>query len=464
MNNQYYFNGSDNSSNNNYYDNQNGNYSNNNYYNDKQNKRASSQFSYNNMSSSGIEDNYSYQLGQYNYYMQQQQQQPSYPQSQSSYRKFPQQQYNFSQNIEMPSFQNISQNFPTMSQVSNQNYQQKRNSNPYYFNQSGNSQYSDQNENLSEQFQQLKKDIKKQLSKIIYVKNINYQQRIKNTNNLLNTIKSLNTQEISNIINLLLSYNGLEKIFIDLNAPTDLKKISIEIISVLSKNGDPLINDFIFNWIFNILNDNKPNSNLLKDQESEKKLWILLSIEKTLSQDYPDIFNNKYEEIIDLLIGWYIDPQLPKKVLKLIDKTFEMLHDYVSRHIKFILEILSNLLTDVDTVFEKECIEDNNIATSESLIGEIKEVIPNDNEQIKSISEVSEDIDILLVKFLELLIKISKVSYLNKWIAQGKLFIPYQYAACICSIERMELVLRLDNKVTELFNITINDLFEVIFM
>jgi len=35
MNNQYYFNGSDNSSNNNYYDNQNGNYLNNNYYNDK---------------------------------------------------------------------------------------------------------------------------------------------------------------------------------------------------------------------------------------------------------------------------------------------------------------------------------------------------------------------------------------------------------------------------------------------
>jgi len=69
---------------------------------------------------------------------------------------------------------------------------------------------------LSEQSQQLKKDIKKQLSKIIYVKNVNPQQRIKNANNLLNTIKSLNPQEISSIINLLLTYNGLEKIFIDL--------------------------------------------------------------------------------------------------------------------------------------------------------------------------------------------------------------------------------------------------------
>ena len=69
---------------------------------------------------------------------------------------------------------------------------------------------------MSEQSQQLKKDIKKQLSKIIYVKNVNPQQRIKNANNLLNTIKSLNPQEISSIINLLLTYNGLEKIFIDL--------------------------------------------------------------------------------------------------------------------------------------------------------------------------------------------------------------------------------------------------------
>jgi len=31
----------------------------------------------------------------------------------------------------------------------------------------------------------------------------------------------------------------------------------------------------------------------------------------------------------------------------------------------------------------------------------------------------------------------------------------------MCSIERMELILKLENEVTELFNNTINDLFEV---
>jgi len=41
------------------------------------------------------------------------------------------------------------------------------------------------------------------------------------------------------------------------------------------------------------------------------------------------------------------------------------------------------------------------------------------------------------------------------------LFVPYQYAVCMCSIERMELILKLENEVTELFNNTINDLFEV---
>jgi len=68
--------------------------------------------------------------------------------------------------------------------------------------------------------------------------------------------------------------------FFLISATIDLKKICVEIISVLSNNGDTLINDFIFNWIFNILNINKPNSNLMKEQENDKKLWVLLSIEK----------------------------------------------------------------------------------------------------------------------------------------------------------------------------------------
>jgi len=95
-----------------------------------------------------MEDNYPFQFGQYNYYMQQQQ--PSYQQqSQSSYHKFQQQPYNFSQSIEMPSFQNIPQNYPTMSQISNPNYKQKRNStNSFYYNQSSSTQYSEQNGNI----------------------------------------------------------------------------------------------------------------------------------------------------------------------------------------------------------------------------------------------------------------------------------------------------------------------------
>ncbi|ORX59981.1 hypothetical protein BCR36DRAFT_316243, partial [Piromyces finnis] len=261
--------------------------------------------------------------------------------------------------------------------------------------------------------------------------------------------------------------------------------LSVEKIITSNENKE-----LIYRYVIRILDSLQ---NLLDSVETHDYLPIILSIIQTLSQDYPDIFNSKYEEIVDLLIGWYIDPQLPKKVLKHIDKTFEILHNYVSNHIKFILEILNNLISDVETVYQKECIEENNIATSESLIGEslnkkiflfkcfcslfyilVTEIVPNNDEQIKSISEVSEDVDILLVKFLSLLEKISKVSYLNKWINQeksmikklssylGKLFIPYQYAACICSIERMELVLKLDNRVTELFNITVNDLFEMI--
>jgi len=48
------------------------------------------------------------------------------------------------------------------------------------------------------------------------MKNISSQQKIKNANNLLNSIRSLDSTEFSGIMGLILSYNGLEKIFIDL--------------------------------------------------------------------------------------------------------------------------------------------------------------------------------------------------------------------------------------------------------
>jgi len=68
----------------------------------------------------------------------------------------------------------------------------------------------------NEQNQQLKKEIKKQISKVIYMKNITYQQRTKNASILLKTVSTLNPQEISGVLGLFLSHNGLEKISIDL--------------------------------------------------------------------------------------------------------------------------------------------------------------------------------------------------------------------------------------------------------
>ena len=47
-------------------------------------------------------------------------------------------------------------------------------------------------------------------------------------------------------------------------------------------------------------------------------------------------------------------------------------------------------------------------------------MIPQNNN-IESISEISNDIDFLLIKLLVLLEKIAKVSYLNKWVIEGRL-------------------------------------------
>jgi len=49
----------------------------------------------------------------------------------------------------------------------------------------------------------------------------------------------------------------------------------------------------------------------------------------------------------------------------------------------------------------------------------VKDVIPKENEQIKSVQEESKEVDFIFNKLFMLLKKIASVSYLNKWIAQG---------------------------------------------
>jgi len=49
----------------------------------------------------------------------------------------------------------------------------------------------------------------------------------------------------------------------------------------------------------------------------------------------------------------------------------------------------------------------------------VKEVIPKENEQINSVPDVSKEVDFLMSNNIVLYKKISEVSYLTKWIAQG---------------------------------------------
>jgi len=59
-----------------------------------------------------------------------------------------------------------------------------------------------------------------------------------------------------------------------------LKKIAVDVVTVMAGNGDELISDIIFDWIFHKLNTNKLTPGLTKEQECEKKIWVLYCIEK----------------------------------------------------------------------------------------------------------------------------------------------------------------------------------------
>ena len=79
-------------------------------------------------------------------------------------------------------------------------------------------------------------------------------------------------------------------------------------------------------------------------------LRIILDSIKYLSISFPDLFSNLFQDLIDLLIGWRLDDNLPDQLAKIINDIFKCHVNLWSKNSDFGIEMLERFLTDMNSI------------------------------------------------------------------------------------------------------------------
>ncbi|KAJ3161225.1 Serine/threonine-protein kinase smg1 [Geranomyces variabilis] len=80
-----------------------------------------------------------------------------------------------------------------------------------------------------------------------------------------------------------------------------------------------------------------------------------LDLFQTIAETAPEQFSASFNDVVDLLVGWSIDPTLPKNVAALIFDTFKKLWRFWMSHIGFALELSRHLLADIEALVKLSC-------------------------------------------------------------------------------------------------------------
>ncbi|KAJ3126559.1 Serine/threonine-protein kinase smg1 [Nowakowskiella sp. JEL0407] len=215
----------------------------------------------------------------------------------------------------------------------------------------------------------------------------NYSKRIVACNQLNTFLGGLNENELGIATDILLRKNGVELGLEDPQASTSYKQSIVKIISTIGTN---LLNtDSFLKWIFTKLSDSvsveskqylifvlkevldRPGAPLAKQatvilgqiqfymEEMEieclpKILDVLISI----ADNYPRDFGACFKEIVDLLVGWATDTDVPRSTMTLICDNIKNYWRFWKNEIDFAIELLTHLLTDLESVLEVSCESD----------------------------------------------------------------------------------------------------------
>ncbi|GET01157.1 serine/threonine-protein kinase SMG1 isoform X2 [Rhizophagus clarus] len=186
-----------------------------------------------------------------------------------------------------------------------------------------------------------------------------------------------------------------ETVFEDNRATVNFKTAVAKCLALIAFNLNSEISSY-FHWLFERLQIISTNS---IEREKERKIWLLFSLKEVLSRNasgtsqnistpgpfqqfipgllqdleslldsmdrsdcfpgilevlekisekYPQEFGERFQDVIDLLVGWYIDTTVSDNLQSLIAETFKKLRPFWSQYLNFAYELMSHFLTDME--------------------------------------------------------------------------------------------------------------------
>ncbi|RCH98888.1 Serine/threonine-protein kinase smg1 [Rhizopus azygosporus] len=87
----------------------------------------------------------------------------------------------------------------------------------------------------------------------------------------------------------------------------------------------------------------------LDSMESFEYLPTIIDILIVFSNQYPDLFAQRFTDIVDLLVGWNMDASVPDSKKSIIISSFSKFDRFWMNDLAFIMELLNHLLTDVES-------------------------------------------------------------------------------------------------------------------
>ncbi|CAO3682136.1 unnamed protein product [Rhizopus stolonifer] len=157
----------------------------------------------------------------------------------------------------------------------------------------------------------------------------------------------------------------------------------------------------------------------LDTMDSVDYLPIIIETFTVYSQQYPDFFNLRFTDIIDLLVGWNMDEAIPDSKKSILISAYGKFGSFWAKYLPFTMVLLGHFLSDMESIFSEleELYTTNmtkynqkweNCTTILSCYGTILEtVLPfiSEIEIYENKAQLEYSLDMMLPKLLQILTK-----------------------------------------------------------
>uniref|UniRef100_A0A915JAL8 Uncharacterized protein n=1 Tax=Romanomermis culicivorax TaxID=13658 RepID=A0A915JAL8_ROMCU len=111
----------------------------------------------------------------------------------------------------------------------------------------------------------------------------------------------------------------------------------------------------------------------LETSESHDLLMPIFDVILSIACNYPNLFVPHFKDIVDILMGWYVDPDQSDKLLDQLDRTLHKLQNFWLGDLSFTFTLMSQFLEDAERDIQE--LKQRKIVTRKSDVCSLKNIV-----------------------------------------------------------------------------------------